>query len=98
MKNRNLFSKEMLDHVFSYFHPIDSNKFIIIININWCNRLIIKILNSAFPNFIMCYRSSINNGGKGEFGGWFSKLSTKEISFWSCCKALWFYFQYLKQL
>ena len=33
--------------------------------------------------------SSINNGGKGGFGGWVRKLSTKEIRFWSCCKALW---------
>ena len=56
MKNRNLFSGEIIYHVFSYFHPIDSNNFIIIINISWCNRQIIKILNSAFPNFVMCYR------------------------------------------
>ena len=39
--------------------------------------------------------SWINNGGKREFGGCVSKLSTKEIRFWSCCKVLWNSITYL---
>ena len=47
MKSTNLFSKEILHHVFSYFHPIDSNNFIIIININWYKILIDITISDA---------------------------------------------------
>ena len=33
-KNKNLFSKEMPDQIFSYSHSVDSNNVIITININ----------------------------------------------------------------